>query len=201
MGAAVARRVAAALCALLVASCSAPPPASSPADSEGTASPHESEGVGSLSPSSSPTASNTPNAGLCQAERLDAGPFIALAGDDPLSCFGGRTLEVEGFLSEMGGIGGCPEQLIPGDGWLHLCSGPQRILVADLNDDEGLTIYLSPDVDEADAPRGSVVLLTGHFDDPAAATCGVEGGTDAENASIRERCRLAFVIEAVMAIR
>lgn len=190
------RACVAVICCLLVASCSTP--AATPT---ATARPSDSP-QGAASPSPVETESPSENlAELCSATRLDAGPFIALARNDALGCFGSRTVEVAGYLSAMGGVGGCTEQLIPGDGWLDLCGGPQRILVADLNDDEGLTIYLSPTIDQRDAPRGSVALLSGHFDDPAAASCGVEGGDDAANVAARENCRLAFVIEMVTAIR
>lgn len=149
----------------------------------------------------SPAAIEGQPGAACASDVLVAADFLQLAADDPLACFGARSIEVHGFVSEMAGIPHCPIDYVPGDGWLHPCAGLLPILVADLADADGLGFHLAPGIDPVEAPRGSAVRLIGHFDDPAAASCGVEGGDAAENAEARGACRRAFVVDEIEAAR
>ena len=98
----------------------------------------------------------------------------------------------------MMGAGTCTFSPIPGGGWLNLCAGEQRILVVKPGDDEGLTAYLSPQIDARQVPTDQWVLATGHLDDPDAETCDREGPDGAANDPEQVvSCRLAFVLERV----
>lgn len=148
------------------------------------------------SPTSSPPPSSTVAADPCASERLAVETIAGMTLEERLECFDDRPIVVKGFVSQMVGVGTCAEQYVPGGGWLHLCGGNQRLLVADPEDDEGLTVFLPPEVSPASIPQGVWINIQGHFDDPAAATCAIAGPDGpTPDPAVTKACRTAFVAE------
>ena len=148
----------------------------------------------SASPSGGVEATQDP----CDAETVELAALIASSADARLECFSGRTITFRAYVSGMTGAGTCAFSPIPGDGWLNLCGGEQRLLVAEPGDEEALTAYIPPDMDEA-PDFDQWVEVTGHFDDPAAKTCDREAPDGpAEDPDQVEACRRAFVLESVV---
>jgi len=58
-----------------------------------------------------------------------------------------------------------------------------------------LALHIAPDSGLAFPPEGSIVRMTGHFNDPAASTC-VLTEADGNRESIEQGCREAFVVDA-----
>ena len=152
------------------------------------------------------TATDLPDAGspvahpsveACSAGHVELVALIESSADVRLECFGGRTIAFRAYVSGMMGAGTCPFSPIPGDGWLNLCSGAQRLLVAEPGDEEALTAFIPPDFAGGAPDFDQWVDVTGHFDDPAAATCDREG-PDGPAGDPRQvhACRLAFVLES-----
>ena len=147
---------------------------------------------GSASPRVSPTASPD----VCTGTDVQLVDILPMSPEQRLDCFGGRSITFVAYVSGMVGAGTCTFSPIPGDGWLNMCGGPSRILVATPGDEEGLGAYLPPTIDRQDIPMDTWIVATGHFDDPAAATCDREGHTGpARDPEHVEMCRMAFVLE------
>jgi hypothetical protein len=106
------------------------------------------------------------------------------------NCLGSRPVTFRAYVSPRAGTGTCLTRPIPGDEGLPMCDGPSRILVPLPGDEDGLTAFLPEGMDLEEVPTDTWILATGHFDDPAAATCaGHDVGVFV--------CRLAFVLDSV----
>jgi hypothetical protein len=109
-----------------------------------------------------------------------------------VDCFGSSTIAFDGYASQMVGIPTCPEVIV-GGGWLRPCGGASAILVEAPGDEDGLAAYHPPTLAPGALPTETWVRVEGHFDDPAAQMCAVEGA--APTAETVAACRALFVIE------
>ena len=152
-------------------------------------------GCGSDQSSDSPgsTATNV------EVTTVDLGGLLSVPASDYLKEFGGRHLRFRAYVSPMIGVGICTVSIVSGDGWLHPCSGPHRVLVTAPGRDEGLSAFVPPDISINDIPVDMWVEVIGHFDDPAAKSCAVEGGNGAPTPDEEavELCRSIFVLDRV----
>ena len=115
-----------------------------------------------------------------------------------LACFGGRSLTFVAYWPELpdgAGLGGLCQG--PEPRWL-LCT---NIHYAHVNV-TGDTSWAFPVYAPGDGPeallgqRGQWLLLTGHFDDPAARECETQGGIDSSRQAAEMFCRTRFVLES-----
>jgi hypothetical protein len=143
--------------------------------------------------------SSEPSADVCAATEIQLVDVLRQSPEERLDCFGNGSVTFVAYVSGMVGAGTCTISPIPGDGWLNLCGGPSRILVAAPGDEEGLKAYLPPSLDLGSISMDTWVRATGHFDDPAAATCDREGASGPANDPEQARqCRMAFVLESAI---
>lgn len=119
---------------------------------------------------------------------------LLMATSERLDCFGNRSLSFRAYVSSMVGISTCSITPDPGDGWLNVCAGPRRLLVANPDDEDGVLAFIPPQMSPSDVPADRWVDVLGHFDDPAAQSCGVQGGLTPDPGQV-EACRSAFVLE------
>ena len=157
---------------VMAAGCGVGPPSSAP----GT----------SLPPS--PSASTDP----CSSTEVTVQQLMGT--DERLECFGGRSVSFRAYVSGMAAITICSITPVPGDGWLDLCAGTRRLLVASPGDEDGVPAFIPPEMSAFDVPADRWVDVLGHFDDPAAQTCGVQGGQTPDPQQV-QACRAAFVLE------
>jgi len=119
-------------------------------------------------------------------------------------CFGGHDIEVMGWLAEPWGIGGYLAGVEPA--WL----GEPMTDVVQWTEPRGAAtcqadgachfafLHFPPDADPWTLPLDRWVRLTGHFDDPLAATCRWNGTNDPKTPEQAvELCREAFVVSAI----
>ena len=208
-----------AISGILVAGCSGAVPTTSPsgvpslspvevsAGPTATASP---EPVVTEDPSNSPQ----PTAAACVAP-VSVSDFGGWPGSPPidqiLRCFGDRDFVVTGYLAPPEGIGGIANGITPT--WLGEWSGLPVVLHANVNPAD----TCGDDVDCSwaflFAPKPALlpltparwVRLTGHFDDPVAATCratpGYEGQDGPEtDAQAIATCRGHFVVTKIQTV-
>lgn len=131
----------------------------------------------------------------CLVGEPDLALLEALAPWERLACYGNRSITIEGIFG-CGGCGGFrPGTFEPA--WL---AHPLDLgfISIEPNDRIGpMTLRFPPD--GADPPEGgSIITVTGHFDDPRAAECRVEPGDPPEARDERTGqlgCREAFVVE------
>ena len=103
--------------------------------------------------------------------------FLAMAPPLWPVCFGSQTLKIRGVVSDCGGCGGTtaelgsPSWLIDPLGYSAVYLVP-RIVPADTNH-AAFTIMINPAYSVTVPVAGTYVELTGHFSDPAAATCRI----------------------------
>ncbi len=103
--------------------------------------------------------------------------FLAMAPPLWPVCFGSQTLKIRGVISDCGGCGGAtgeqgsPSWLIDPLGYSAVYLVP-RIVPADTNH-AAFTIMINPAHPVTVPVAGTYVELTGHFADPAAATCRI----------------------------
>lgn len=140
----------------------------------------------------------SPTPSSAEVENVDLAGILSIPPDVLLDELGTTHLRFRAYVSQMVGVGTCPISIAPGEGWLNPCGGPQRVLVVAPARDEGLTALVPPGMDIAQIPVDSWVEVIGHFDDPAALECGVQGAngpTPDEDAV--DLCRNVFVIDRV----
>ena len=166
--------------ALVIAGCAAPALYQSQAPSDTEAA----------SPSASASASVT-SSPRCPDSEPDLAFLISMTGWERLACFGDRPMTVVGTYG-CGGCGGT-EPGIYEPSWL---AAPVHIdfLWVDWRIGAPLDLHIAPDSGLAFPPEGSIVRMTGHFNDPAAATC-IFTGADGNPETIEEGCREAFVVD------
>jgi hypothetical protein len=131
----------------------------------------------------------------------------------PAACYGNADLTLEAHATTFQGVMDCPGALEPV--WLG-CGGqqvelypldqtgelPEFLLVArSRNNGQALFGVIHPEYD-IDLHRGldAPITVTGHFDDPAAATCRYTdwpGGDQPDPAETIEGCRSRFVITSL----
>jgi hypothetical protein len=118
-----------------------------------------------------------------------------------LACYGDRPLTLEGVL----GCGGCGG-LFPGIFEPEWLASPMNYDLLSVDPSQHLgpfMTYWSPD-GPARPDAGSIVRITGHFDDPAAEGCRVAPGdpepTDIDPVVGELYCRSHFVVEGVEVI-
>ena len=139
----------------------------------------------------------------CPDVDSDLSVLISMNEWDGLSCFGGRSLTLEGTFS----CGVC-DGTMPGDfapAWLaHPLFG--HFLWADFQAGEGpLRAYIPPDSGIEMATFGSIVRATGHFSDPVSTTCTMSTFDGERAAAVDQRtaelyCRERFVLESLEVI-
>ena len=159
---------------------------------------------GGLGASSPGTASAEATASLpvgCAGEPLDVAALIASTQADvvqPVACYGHATLTFEANWVG-GGVADCPTA--PEPAWLG-CSAFSLRAAGDTRKVGAPQLFVAVDPAIGTMPDSGIdVVVTGHFDDSAAATChetGSMGGESPAPASeIIERCRNTFVITEV----
>jgi hypothetical protein len=136
----------------------------------------------------------------CAEQEVVLVEILAVEPESRAECFGAKSISFRAYVSSMVGVGGYPEQLSPGDGWLDPYLTPRRLLVPVPGEDQRVLAALVPptmSLDDVLTDRWAIV--TGHFADPASDTCGrVEiDGSVAVDADTIEACRSLFVIESV----
>ena len=154
---------------------------------------HPSESMGSTLL----TASADPTGGV---STIAFEALMSIPGSDRQEELGGTHLRFRAYVSPMIGVGTCTVSIAPGDGWLNPCAGHSRVLVAAPGRDEGLAAFVPPGMNIDQIPVDHWVEVIGHFDDPAAARCGVQGedGPTPDDEAV-ELCRAMFVIDRVSA--
>lgn len=121
-----------------------------------------------------------------------------------LACFGGRVVTIEAFAPVGCGIGGSsrvgePEWL--NGTWSGLTLGDAEPNPPDFEVEVALRARIAPGADVPDCGEAGWYRFTGHFDDPASATCRTTDQTPAgAPVVIDERlsellCRSEFVLE------
>lgn len=136
----------------------------------------------------------------CAEQDVGLDEVLAVAPEARAECFGTTSISFRAYVSSMIGIGGYPEQLSPGDGWLDPSLTPRRLLVPIPGDEERvLAALVPPTVSLDDVPADRWAIVTGHAD-PAADTCGrvAADGSVIIDATTIEACRALFVIERVV---
>jgi hypothetical protein len=135
--------------------------------------------------------------------------LLALAPSLWPACFGSETLQIKGYLAECG-CGGTtsgqarPAWLIDPMGFSALYLEPA--VVSAETGPGGFGGMIDPAHPVTVPAPGTHVELTGHFDDPAAATCRVFPipgaiGPVVPMAQTIARCRQAFVVTAIRTLR
>ncbi len=129
------------------------------------------------------------------------GDDLAAIGSIPpnerLRCFGATELSFRAWVAEIHGAVGCPGDVVPGDGWLLACDPSAPPLAPAPGAQVVLPAHLKPGTVSPDAFEVNTwVEVRGHFDDPAAASCGRIGpqGQRIADASAVMACRAEFVV-------
>jgi hypothetical protein len=124
--------------------------------------------------------------------------------DDPVACYGSAPLTFAAYLPTPG-VASCPIVIEPAQ---FSCSGPiwSLQLAGETRKVGAPTLYVVVDPAASDQVAefaGTDVLVTGHFDDPAAQDCqeversAAVGGTPEPAAATIELCRRQFVVTEV----
>jgi hypothetical protein len=137
----------------------------------------------------------------CPSADPDFATLIDLANEwDRLACFDDRSWNLEGTF----GCGAC-DGTMAGDFqpfWLAWPLGGM-FLWSDFQAGVGPLLIRAPDDGSVDLPEvGSIVRLTGHFSDPASATCTLvtfigEQATPVDQRTAELYCREQFVVDAI----
>jgi hypothetical protein len=136
----------------------------------------------------------------CPTGEPDLADITALSGWERLACFGDRSITVEGTWGCSGCGGTNVGTLEPR--WLAGLSF--ALLWVDWGPEWGignsLVLRFSPESQLDDSPaQGSILRVTGHFNDPVATTCVIRGvgylESDAPAETAELYCREGFVVE------
>lgn len=163
-------------------------------------SPSEPEPSSSASSPKATTPASAP-AG-CVNPPADLATLIAATqtdGADPVACYGNAALNVEANWVG-GGVADCPTA--PEPAWLA-CSPFSLQAVGDTRKVGAPQLFVAVDPAIGTLPEsGTDVLVTGHFDDPAAETCHethvLPDSSPEPVADTIERCRNTFVVSEVL---
>jgi hypothetical protein len=122
-----------------------------------------------------------------------------------VACVGSREITVVGYLAPGWGIGGIPNGLAPA--WLGEWPGlpsvlwlrPHPVAGCFAADDCAWIFIFAPDAATLPLTPDRWVMVTGHFDDPAATTCHWVGpsGDPLTAAKAVAVCRQHFVVAAI----
>lgn len=126
------------------------------------------------------------------------------------TCFGDRSLSIRGFVGDCGGCGGAttqqgtPEWLMDPLGYADFWLNPA--VVSAESGRGGFGVIIDPKHPVRVPDVNKPVVLTGHFDDPAAATCRLFAGGDAFGtlepiARTSAWCRQEFVAESIRVVK
>jgi hypothetical protein len=129
--------------------------------------------------------------------------------DRVVDCFGARNLQVTGYLAPAWGIGGLPNGIVPG--WLGEWEGLPAVLWLKPHPvggcfaaDDCMWLFLyAPSTAGLSLSPDRWVALTGHFDDPLAATCRATGsgaGAVTSDAQAIVECRKHFVVTGIRTV-
>ena len=133
----------------------------------------------------------------CPQRPVELATVEAMQPWEQLACFGNEQITLEGTF----GCGGCGG-LVPGTfepEWLAHPLNVQLLSVDPSTRVGPFTLHFPPGGVEAPEPA-SIVRVTGHFDDAAAADCSVSPGEPAEPVSAETAelyCREQFVVESI----
>jgi hypothetical protein len=135
---------------------------------------------------------------VCPAGDPDLGTVVEMINDwDRLACFGNRPLSLVGTYG-CGGCGGTQAGSFE-PFWL---AGPVRAeyLWVEFGRSRVLHLHVAPESGVAFPPDGSIVRVTGHFNDPASASCRISVDDDGQVTSIDPGtaelyCREQFVVD------
>lgn len=199
---------------LAVAACTVAPPGGSPSPAPATAGAvaTATDGTPSSGPTSTPRPSPTPvspGVGLCPTDSLLT--VWQLVESDP-ACFGGDDVTVRGWLDLPPALGWEGPAVEPG--WVYYPArnmsfiwggrpiGPEQACELDGHSCGGFFPHVDPasGVELEGPPRW--LLITGHFQDPAAETCHYVYPDDhddqrADDRYAVEACRGSFVLVEV----
>jgi hypothetical protein len=143
-------------------------------------------------------AATFPRPDACPARPVELTTILQLGRADRVGCFGGQDLTFRAWIVDPGeGYGGTCPALFPQ--WLLDCVLPPWLLSADPSGDQPLHALRAPNAAGALKGVARWVRVTGHFDDPAAATCndGISTGFvdgSIPTASLVRTCRTQFVV-------
>ena len=113
--------------------------------------------------------------GPCPGGPVTINKVIALDANDRVACFGSRQLTFRAWVVDPGvGYGGTCEVMTPS--WLLDCVLPDWLLATDKTSNVQLHGLKRPDATGNLKGVARWVDVTGHFDDPAAATCRLASG-------------------------
>jgi hypothetical protein len=157
-------------------------------------------------PEPTPTPGPTPTPVLsCPPTPTTAAEIVAMSVPTAAACYGGAALTIEGYSVDCGGCGGVDEY-DRSPAWLAL-NVPRYALSGSVPTpgQEQITsfpMFMDPASGIVFPAAGSFVRVTGHFNDPAAATCKVtpKPGSSVsalDPASVITACRASFVVTAV----
>ena len=214
--------------ALLACSAASVPSTSSPAVSQPTA-PSPAKSAPTASPEAATAAPSSSSAVACPGSLETLAAILALSRDQRLSYFGGSTINFRAVVVP-GSVDCIPVTVKPAWLWCPpaaLLAAPPTAatdpglgsgLAVDPSTPRGggfvfassadvamLEAYLAPAAASARAQLvpGPTMLVTGHFDDPAALTCRVvsvgAGSPSPSPSDVVQGCRASFVITGVTA--
>ena len=205
------------LVACLVGACdgsrsSASPPATSapgtagvtPAILPATATPLPS------SPAAVATASDTADATSTACPAVSPMTIDAFWHAAEAGCFGTEDLQIQGYIDAPPGIGFGPTWIEPK--WLYFPVFTWALWPVPPGDDQscggvdpcnGMFVFVNPKSGDIFKGPARWVIVTGHINDPAAATCHFASDppqefSDADNAAARESCAGQFVVTRVV---
>jgi hypothetical protein len=133
----------------------------------------------------------------CPARPASLATLEAMLPWERLACFGSEPIQLEGVIG-CPGCGGATEGTFE-PAWLASPLSGQPISVDPAVRIGRFTVIFPPDGPALPA-AGSVVRMTGHFDDPAAAGCVIGPGEPAEPIDSRTAalfCRERMVVDAI----
>jgi hypothetical protein len=196
-----------AVTALLVAGCGVSvvqtptPPAPTAPSATPTPTPPETP-----IPEPTPTPGPTPTPVLsCPPTPTTAAEIIAMSVPTAAGCYGDTQLTIQGYSVDCGGCGGV-DTYDRSPAWLAVAI-PEFFLGGTLTATGGdavtsFPVFINPSTGIKFPAAGSLVRVTGHFNDPIAKTCKVtpipgSGASALDPASVITACRASFVVTAV----
>jgi hypothetical protein len=141
----------------------------------------------------------------CPPMPTTAAEIIAMSVPTAADCYGDTQLTIQGYSVDCGGCGGV-DTYDRSPAWLAVAI-PEFFLGGTLTATGGDTVtsfpvFINPSTGIKFPAAGSLVRVTGHFNDPIAKTCKVtpipgSGASALDPASVITACRASFVVTAV----
>jgi hypothetical protein len=163
--------------------------------------------VGAWLPEEQPMLDFVPNPGPddCQALPRDALEFLTLDVGAAVTCFGDAPITFRTWTATCDGCsGGYSGQTQPA--WLlNPTTNVLYLSPVESTGDWWSTVVVHPSVEVDPAWKDAQLELTGHFDDPAAATCHYEPSSDeftwwSGQQQYIDQCRQTFVVTEVTVV-